>query len=108
MDDFEVVQDVAKAKEWLTANPTQINGFDAKYGLGSSKAILTDTYDTYEAPTEPEDGWGIDMIKGAVEGNFQTGAETVEFLVDASTVSDTDIPFDPEKLGLDGFDPNKA
>jgi len=84
MDDFEVVQDVAKAREWLTANPTQTNGFDEKYGLGSSVAILNDTYDQYTPPKpeEPEDGFGMDMLKGLVEGVVQTGVETAQFIGD--------------------------
>lgn len=84
MDDFEVVQDVAKAREWLTANPTQTNGFDEKYGLGSSVAILNDTYDEYTPPKpeEPEDGFGMDMLKGLVEGVVQTGVETAQFIGD--------------------------
>ena len=87
MDDFEVVQDVAKAREWLTANPTQTNGFDKKYGLGSSVAILNDTYDQYtppkpEEPEEPEDGFGMDMFKGLVEGVVQAGVETAQFIGD--------------------------
>lgn len=84
MDDFEVVQDVAKAREWLTANPTQTNGFDKKYGLGSSVAILNDTYDQYTPPKpeEPEDGFGMDMLKGLVEGVVQTGVETAQFIGD--------------------------
>ena len=84
MDDFEVVQDVAKAREWLTANPTQTNGFDKKYGLGSSVAILNDTYDQYTPPKpeEPEDGFGMDMFKGLVEGVVQAGVETAQFIGD--------------------------
>ena len=85
MDDFEVVQDVAKAKEWLTANPNQINDFDARYGLGSSEAIITDTYQEYVPPPEPKDGWGMDMLKGAFEGIVQTGVETAQFIGDIAS-----------------------
>ena len=80
MDDYEVVQDLAKAKEWLTANPNQINDFDAKYGLGASEAIISDTYEEYVPPPEPKDGWGMDMLKGAFEGIVQTGVETAQFI----------------------------
>ena len=85
MDDYEVVQDLAKAKEWLTANPNQINDFDAKYGLGSSEAIITDTYEEYVPPPEPKDGWGMDMLKGAFEGIVQTGVETAQFIGDIAS-----------------------
>lgn len=114
MEEQEYPEPSPTAVQWIRDNPDRLTDFNHKYGAGAGEkylpAIVQPETSTAE-PQQEEQSWGdiaADVGEGIVEGLASIGTETARFFSDTATIGETDIPFDPEKLGLEGFDPDKA
>ena len=116
MEQDEYPEPSPTAVQWIRDNPDRLSDFNAKYGAGAGERLLPvveqpATAVEAEPEVEEEQSWGdiaADVGEGIVEGAMSIGTETARFFSDTATVGETNIPFDPEKLGLEGFDPDKA
>ena len=116
MEQDEYPEPSPTAVQWIRDNPDRLSDFNAKYGAGAGERFLPvveqpATAVEAEPEVEEEQSWGdiaADIGEGIVEGAMSIGTETARFFSDTATVGETNIPFDPDKLGLEGFDPDKA